>query len=84
MTNKQFNYTYKQHVTKFEGEDELSVAFDNFLVQDNDKDNNNFNLPLKGHIKIEFTIFEGDALARTSKNLTIKLCNYSFLYQIIE
>ena len=83
MTDKQFNYAYKQHVTKFEGEDELSAAFDNFLVQDNDEDNDDFDLPLRG-TEIEFTSFDRNAFARTFESLTIKLCNRSFLYKMTE
>ena len=81
MTDKQFDYAYRQHVTKFEGEEELSAAFNNFLVQDND-DNNDFNLLKKA--EIEFITFNRDAPTRTFKNLIIKLCNCSFLHHITK
>jgi len=33
MTNKDFDRVYKQHVTKYKGEDnDLSATFDNFLI----------------------------------------------------
>ena len=82
MIDKQFNYIYKQHITKFEGEDKLSAAFNNFLVQDNNKDND-FDLPLGG-IEIEFITFDRNAFTKNSENLTIEQCNCSFLYRIIE
>jgi hypothetical protein len=85
MTNERFDRAYEQHVTEFEGEDELSSAFENLLI-DNDDDDSDFNdfEPPTSDTEIRFTSFEGVVLTGTSENLITKLCNHSFSYQITE
>ena len=84
MTNRDFDRAYDQHVAEFEGEDDdLSTAFDNFLIQD-DEDNNDFDLLPRGKTEIEFITFDRDAPIRTSIILTTELYNRSFLYHMTE
>jgi hypothetical protein len=85
MTNERFDRAYEQHVTEFEGEDELSSAFENLLI-DNDDDDGDFNdfEPPTSDTEIRFTSFKGVVPTGTLENLITELCNHSFSYQMTE